>query len=200
MKSAIAHLLPEVSRFGRMAFALSLAVTLHLLFFRFSGYPLLNDERQSRAKPITLQLRLSPPVQSKPLPQSIPEPAPSTKRESPVTPTDNPRSPHQADAPETRLQPHEPAPSSAALFASARELTQQMADDYQTTSKPEQNKVETALNRAFNPQKEPPGVESLTDGTIRVVTDWGLVYCVKATEDWRILRPEDNLPMNMICN
>ncbi len=40
---------------------------------------------------------------------------------------------------------------------------------------------------------------SLADGTARVVTEYGVVYCIRPNEDWRILGPEDNLPVSVIC-
>lgn len=59
--------------------------------------------------------------------------------------------------------------------------------------------VKAALSRAFNKYKEPRSIRQLADGRIRVVTAWGLIYCVQPADDWGIAGPEDNLPMNMLC-
>jgi hypothetical protein len=44
------------------------------------------------------------------------------------------------------------------------------------------------------------GPSSLADGTVRVVTEYGLVYCVRPIDDSRILGPEEIPPINMTCN
>ena len=61
------------------------------------------------------------------------------------------------------------------------------------------NRPESILDRALNPKRETPGVKTRADGTLRVVTEQGLVYCVKPTEAWRFPGPGEELPLNMIC-
>ncbi|MCU7875204.1 MAG: hypothetical protein KZQ84_00115 [Candidatus Thiodiazotropha sp. (ex Lucinoma borealis)] len=52
----------------------------------------------------------------------------------------------------------------------------------------------------MNKPREAPGVTSLADGTIRVVTEYGVTYCIKPIEDWRINGPEDDMGGSMHCN
>jgi hypothetical protein len=60
--------------------------------------------------------------------------------------------------------------------------------------------ITSAFAKALNPQKEPPGVSELSDGTIRVVTGLGLVYCIRPRDDPGIAGPEDAVTLAVTCN
>jgi hypothetical protein len=89
--------------------------------------------------------------------------------------------------------------SASQIMASAKTYAQRMATEDTTQVKQEDSAIRSALKRAFNPHREPPGVTSLADGTIRVITPFGTTYCIKPRDDSRILGPEDDMPVSMTC-
>ncbi len=193
--------LPQTPGYGRASLVLLISVALHLLIFWLAaGYVTLNPEPHKRTKSRPLHLTLTPPSSDASLPEPKDRPVEFRQKKARV-PSNGVTSPaKQPPTPANTEKPHRTAPSAKAILATARSVTRQIAIRDQAELKPEKNSIESALDRAFNPQKEPPGVKRLADGTIRVVTDWGLIYCVRPSEDWRILGPEDNLPLNMTCN
>jgi hypothetical protein len=90
--------------------------------------------------------------------------------------------------------------SASRIIATAKSYVREMATDDTTETKQKASPVASALERAFNPRTEPPGVTTLADGTIRVVTPFGTKYCIKPKDDFRILGPEDDLPVSMTCS
>jgi hypothetical protein len=86
-----------------------------------------------------------------PVTSEIKQPDPSIRKLPPTKPT----------ASSTSLKnPPKTAPSTATILATARQVTQTMAMRDQKETKPRINHIESALNRAFKPQKEPPGVRA----------------------------------------
>jgi hypothetical protein len=59
--------------------------------------------------------------------------------------------------------------------------------------------VSAILDKALNPQREAPGITTQADGTTRVVTKQGNTYCIKPSEDWRILDPHDDIRVSVYC-
>ena len=86
------------------------------------------------------------------------------------------------------------------IMATAKSYARDTATDDTTETRHKASAVASALEGAFNHRTEPPGVTTLADGTIRVVTPFGTKYCIKPKDDFRILGPEDDLPVSMICN
>jgi uncharacterized membrane protein len=191
-------------RSGRTALVLLVSIGLHLLLFWLGSHISFETETSPRSKPRTVRLSLNPPAPA----VHPPEPAPSpeqTQAETPPPATQAQDTPvKQALPADTATATPEPAPSAAAILSSAKAVTKQMAEQMaeqdQTELKPTKSRVQSALEQVFDPPKEPPNIMQMANGTIRVVTDSGRVYCVKPSEDWRILGPEDNLPVNVTCN
>jgi hypothetical protein len=190
--------------YGRFTLVLLLSFALHLLLLWLAGYLSLDTPNHSEpAKPRTLQLTLFPSkdreIAAKPQDKSkISNPADNTevsKQDSGSTITEEHKEAN--DSPSTTTT--QAQTSSARILAKAKEIAREMAllDESETQRK--MTHIESALQKAFNPQKEPAGVKSLVDGTIRVVTEYGVVYCIRPSEDWRILGPEDAMPLVMTC-
>jgi hypothetical protein len=195
---------PETPPSRRLALVLSLSLVLHALLLWRIGNPLRNTETAAvPAASRTLHLIFTPTKQME------------SEIEAPLNPAD-PRSTDLAksmekDSGETKtpeqmetsepptMKPAHDRTTSTAILATARDLARQMAlkDAHQTKSG--HGGVASALERALNPQTEAPGVKALADGTIRVVTENGLIYCIRPDEEWRILGPEDALPVSVIC-
>ena len=81
-----------------------------------------------------------------------------------------------------------------------KEIAKSMAAKEHIETKPNDSTVGAVLDRALNPRQEPPGVRELADGTIRVVTEYGHVYCIRPSSDPGILGPEDVMPKSVLCN
>ncbi|MEJ2694642.1 MAG: hypothetical protein P8166_16855 [Candidatus Thiodiazotropha sp.] len=60
--------------------------------------------------------------------------------------------------------------------------------------------IASTFAKALNPPKEPPGVSEMSDGTIRVVTGSGIVYCIRPRDDPRMPGPEDAITLAVTCN
>ena len=92
-----------------------------------------------------------------------------------------------------------PGVTAAQIRATARKEARARADETGTEVTNAQPTLSTRLQRILNPPREPPGVHKMADGTLRVVTEFGTTYCIRPKEDWRILGPEDDLPVTMTC-
>lgn len=143
---------------------------------------------------------VAPPAPASPLAESPDQPTASAPPEPTTSSNEGTAPTHRDLAADTAQVTHKESPTTSAIIATARAQVRQMASRQMTEAKPEKNRIESAMERAFKPRKEPPGVTMLADGTIRVVTDWGKVYCVRATEEAGIPGPEDDMPLNMTCN
>jgi len=95
-------------------------------------------------------------------------------------------------------EPHEQV-SKAQIMAAAESLAQKLAAEDTSESKPAGSAIASAIAKALNRQPEPPGVSTLTDGRIRVVTRFGTTYCIKPGDHTGISGPEDDLPVSMSC-
>jgi hypothetical protein len=187
-------------RYGRTTLVLLISIGLHLLLFWLGSHISFKGDTSPRSESRTLRLSLNPPAPA----AQPPEPAPSPEQAQTETPSPSKQAqntPVKQTAPaHTATITPEPAPSAAAILSSAKVLTKQMAEQDKTELKPKKSRVQFALEQAFDPPKEPPNIKQMANGMIRVVTDSGRIYCVKPSEDWRILGPEDNLPANVTCN
>lgn len=200
MNSADGYSLQQLPGRGRVALVLLISGLFHLLIFWWLGSITLNEEANQRARQRALRLTLAPPSPATSLAEPTDQSVASAPQKQSVA--SNEETAPVYPQPEADSPPKTPAttPSAAVILATAREQARQMASEDRTETKPDKNHIESALENAFNPRKEPPGVKRLSDGTIRVVTDWGLVYCVRAADDVGILGPEDDMPLNKTCN
>ncbi|MCU7811896.1 MAG: hypothetical protein KZQ77_11780 [Candidatus Thiodiazotropha sp. (ex Notomyrtea botanica)] len=193
--------LPPGGRYG-LAFLFSVCINAAILWL-VAHYLLKTDDYSAPPQPKTIHLQLSPAKerQTEPIVEQRP-PTPSAA-ERPKTSNRN-SEPQPAEEQATVSEPSsstekQPPVNSARILATARDMAHQMAAEDKT--KPQQTAplMPSALESALNPKREPASVEMLADGTIRVVTEFGLVYCIRSQDDSRILGPEDDLPMSMTC-
>ncbi len=204
MHEAIGPSRPETPPGRRLALVLSVSIALHALLLWRIGNPLRDTETTTGpAASRTLHLIFTPTEQSQSDTEAPLHPAHSRsvdRAKSMEQDSREIRTPERMETSEapTKQPPHDRTTSSA-ILATARELARRMAlrDGRQTKSG--HGGVAAVLERALNPRTEAPGVKALADGTIRVVTENGLVYCIRPAEDWRILGPEDNLPVSVTC-
>jgi hypothetical protein len=90
-------------------------------------------------------------------------------------------------------------PSAAQIKATAESIAKAIAAEDTSTLEQKRSIIAKRLEKVFS-QSEVPGVSELADGTIRVVTEFGIVYCIKPQDDSRILGPEDNMPVSVTCH
>ncbi|MEJ2394957.1 MAG: hypothetical protein P8Z77_09280 [Candidatus Thiodiazotropha sp.] len=90
-------------------------------------------------------------------------------------------------------------PSAAQIKATAESIAKAIAAEDVSTLEQKRSIIAKRLEKVFS-QSEVPGVSELADGTIRVVTEFGIVYCIKPQDDSRILGPEDNMPVSVTCH
>jgi hypothetical protein len=91
-------------------------------------------------------------------------------------------------------------PSAAQIKATAERLAKSIATKDTTTLKQTRSAIAKRLEEVFRQQAEAPGVTELADGTIRVVTEFGHVYCIRPRDESRILGPEDVMPVSTTCH
>jgi hypothetical protein len=93
---------------------------------------------------------------------------------------------------------HHPV-SKAQILATAKSVAHELAIKDMSETKPTESAIALAIKRSLKGQREAPGVSTLADGTIRVVTQFGTSYCVKPKDDTGILGPEDDMSVSMTC-
>ncbi|MCU7852924.1 MAG: hypothetical protein KZQ80_12000 [Candidatus Thiodiazotropha sp. (ex Monitilora ramsayi)] len=189
---------------GRYGFAFLFSVCLHAVILWLVARYLLKTEDVVAPPPTkTIHLQLSPAVVKQP--ESTEEQRPQTPSlpHNPQTSDRNTEPPSTEALSTTARQPppaaENPPLNSARILATARDLAHQMAANDKTQPEQPHTPIQSALEKALNPKREPPGVRTLADGTIRVVTEFGLVYCIRPRDDSRILGPEDDLPISVTC-
>jgi hypothetical protein len=92
-----------------------------------------------------------------------------------------------------------PSVSSKQILTTAREAALQAAIRHPENDLRRHQTIESKLAEALNPERESPGVSTLADGTIRVVTEWGFIYCIRPADEYRIPGPEDIPPLSVLC-
>ncbi|MEL0584614.1 MAG: hypothetical protein AAES65_07015 [Candidatus Thiodiazotropha sp. (ex. Lucinoma kazani)] len=85
------------------------------------------------------------------------------------------------------------------IITTATDIAHEIAGDNTSEVVKETSSVSTKLDRALNKLQQTPGVYSLSDGTIRIVTEFGTTYCIQPIDDWRINGPEDDMRVSMYC-
>ena len=204
----------------RLNHALVVSVGLHLLVvWIVASYVTLSPKTSAtplRPKPIRITLgKQQEPVTSPAKPGPAPSLAPE-KAQPPTVQTQNNAQENESVAKSetpvaTRIEERQSATdeakarsiTAAKIISSASEIAQGMAvDDSKDDTgdnKKEQTSVSAILDRALNSPKEAAGVMSLSDGTIRVVTEQGYTYCIKPLDDWRINGPADDMRVSVYC-
>lgn len=89
--------------------------------------------------------------------------------------------------------------STSQIITTATDIAHEIAGDDTSEVVKETSSVSVKLDRALNKSQETPGVYSLSDGTTRVVTEFGTTYCIQPIDDWRIIGPEDDMRVSMYC-
>jgi hypothetical protein len=206
---------------GRYGLALVISFGLHLLILWLAADYLLDSKTFSTSpQPRAIRLSLSPAktMQSDPTTHQDSHSLPrmdgdeiskedtiddrSPERDGASTQTARPNTASdQAVTNKSRLpaEPHEQA-SIARIMASAKSITRKLAAEDTSETKPRDSVIASVIEKALNRQTEPPGVSTLADGTIRVVTQFGTTYCIKPRDDTGILGPEDDMSVSMTCN
>jgi hypothetical protein len=90
-------------------------------------------------------------------------------------------------------------PSAAQIKATAESIAKAIAAEDTSTLEQKRSFIAKRLEQVFR-QSNAPGATELADGTIRVVTEFGTVYCIKPQDNSRILGPEDNMPVSVTCH
>jgi hypothetical protein len=190
----------------RFSLALAISCLLHLLLLWLTGHFRIDLKTSERAHlPRSLHLSLS-----------------STATRS-IAPTDSSKvgekktAPSSSRSPDREPPPEEPSQDSSGIGASkpiAAQPTTVTATRIRETALEEARlrgkdtsredgqplpSPASKLQRRLNPPREPPGMRTMADGTLRVVTEFGTTFCVRPKEDWRILGPEDVMPMTVTC-
>lgn len=200
------------------AFALSFGI--HILILWFSARFLFDaGNMPTPAKPRTIHLTLST-SQNRRSDPAVPRPVQSTTKPDEVEDSKEDTSREMIRKRDERLNPPPGEPvikdpsafgdstpagkiqgrvSASRIMASAKTYAQQMATEDTKEAERKDSAITSAMKRAFNPHREPPGVTTLADGTIRVVTPFGTTYCIRPQDDSRILGPEDDMPVSMTC-
>jgi hypothetical protein len=195
---------PESPPGWRFSLLLLLSIALHALLLGWIANPLRNTETVTGpAKPGPLHLTFlpRPRMQSDTEAHSSPAESSSADLDTGVKKAggESGTAEQSQTSESATLTPTRDRATSRAILTTARELARQMALQAGSERKPARDDAAKALRQALNPQTETPGVKALADGTIRVVTENGLVYCVRPNEDGRILDPADNLPVSVLC-
>ncbi|MCU7796189.1 MAG: hypothetical protein KZQ75_03535 [Candidatus Thiodiazotropha sp. (ex Myrtea spinifera)] len=189
---------------GRYGLALLFSVCLNAaILWLVAHYLLKTDDYTAPPQPKTIHLQLSPAKEGKNEPIVEQRPPTPSVVERPETPNRNPE-PQPADELATVSEPppsaeQRPPVNAARILATARDMAHKIAAEDKTKPQQTAPPMPSALESALNPKREPAGVRMMADGTIRVVTEFGLVYCIRPQDDSRILGPEDDLPISMTC-
>lgn len=197
----------------RFSLALVISCMLHMLILWLTGHYRI-DAKNSRHAPQhkTLHLSLSsatPPVSdaitqssSTAKPNRVETEKTEARRSSAPGKTTLPEKPPGKRAGGNASQPvtdARPAVTAARIRATAKEEAHASAEETSSETGSIKPTLATKLQRILNPTREPPGVRKMADGTLRVVTGFGTIYCIRPREDWRILGPEDNLSVTVTC-
>ena len=181
---------------------LVVSVALHILILRLAAHHLFNSGRADVAtKPKTLHISLSPAKRLQTQTQ--------TDRTNSITSNEDiatqqrtaqERSGKPADTnsegPATRID----GATSKRILATARDLAHSMSRGETEETAERADPIASAFAKALNPPKEPPGVSEWSDGTVRVVTGSGLVYCIRPNDEPGIAGPEDAITLAVTCN
>ncbi|MCU7918379.1 MAG: hypothetical protein KZQ95_08460 [Candidatus Thiodiazotropha sp. (ex Epidulcina cf. delphinae)] len=101
---------------------------------------------------------------------------------------------------ESQTAPNSGRPiSTAKIMATATDVASEIAGEDTSDAKKDSSSISSKLDKALNKPREAPGVSMLSDGTTRVVTEYGATYCIKPKDDLRINRPEDDINVSMFC-
>ena len=192
---------PSRSAYGT---ALAISLGLHLLILGFAARYLFDSgNTPAPAKPRTIHLTLSSA-------QSPESDAGTHQREQSAAgkaEAGTPKDDSAGNTTDTRSATGQASPlkrtpggvTASRIRETAKAYARSMAADDTSQTPHRKSAITSTLERAFNPQAEPPGVSTRADGTIRVVTPFGTTYCIKPRDDSRIQGPEDDLPVSMIC-
>ncbi|MET0108930.1 MAG: hypothetical protein ABW084_08545 [Candidatus Thiodiazotropha sp.] len=212
MDEAETSLQPGFGSLG-LAYAIALSIGLHLLLLWLTaGWLQIEWNRHS---PLTARQPLS--VYITP-PRSIRESTlPPTGSIEPAADLAPEEKPAQKNGPLAEIQAEQeshPASTSmpplsgstgaravttAQIRRSAVATVRDMATDHTKEQATYEDAVSAILERALNKPRKTPGVYTQADGTTRVVTEYGLSYCIKALDDWRIIDPGDDMRVSMYC-
>ncbi|MCU7933258.1 MAG: hypothetical protein KZQ99_00065 [Candidatus Thiodiazotropha sp. (ex Dulcina madagascariensis)] len=170
--------------------------------------------------PKTIQITIAPPITSQTdtvTPSDPPLPADPKKMAQPlqrIQPTqEREKQTHRQASADDETVTHPPgetgrqtAPNSAhrpistaKIMATATDVARKMAGEAASGAAKDSDSTSSKLDKALNKPREAPGVSMLSDGTTRVVTEYGIAYCIKPKDDLRINRPEDDLSVSMFC-
>ena len=89
--------------------------------------------------------------------------------------------------------------SATRIMVAAQEEARKIAKKEFTGVEKPATSIASRLDLALNPPREAPNVKTMADGTTRVVTKFGITYCNKPREDWRILGPEEDISVSVTC-
>ncbi|MCU7906901.1 MAG: hypothetical protein KZQ76_13870 [Candidatus Thiodiazotropha sp. (ex Epidulcina cf. delphinae)] len=89
--------------------------------------------------------------------------------------------------------------STAKIIITAMEVAREIAGEDANDYKKDSDSIASKLDNAWNKPRKAPGVSMLSDGTTRVVTEYGVTYCIKPKSDLRINRPEDDINVSVLC-
>jgi hypothetical protein len=193
---------PHPLRSRRAATALVISIGIHTLIFGILGQQFLLGISKStpiQSKKITLQLLSAKRTETKPEPAEASISSNSIRREKSA----KKRTLTEERKPESNNTAAEPIPSPSVspqqILTTAKEAALQAAIRHPESDLARPATIESRLADALNPKREPPGVSTRSDGTIRVVTDWGLVYCIRPADEYKISGPEDIPPVSALC-
>jgi len=195
----------------RFGLALAISSLLHLLVLWLSSHheiELKTSPRSSLSKTVRLSLESPMASHSKSQPfmqdstkkvgHGQPETAPSQTLGKSPQPRETLRERARSDA-SAAIRHDRKQITTARIRETATEEARTRAIEDITEHRTPTPSISSKLDRALNPPREPPGVRTMADGTLRVVTEFGTTYCIRPKEDWRILGPEDDLPVSMTC-
>jgi hypothetical protein len=187
-------------RSSRVAIAVVASICLHALFFGILGQQLLlgiSETSPTRSKKISLQILSSKRTETKPTePEATVSAKPLDTERREINKKTSDQTSRENNNAVTRQSP---SISSRQILNTAREAALQAAIRHPESTQKKPPTIESKLSKALNPKREPAGVSTLADGTTRVVTDWGHVYCIPPEDENGIPGPEDNMPLSKLC-
>ncbi|MCU7925172.1 MAG: hypothetical protein KZQ97_01875 [Candidatus Thiodiazotropha sp. (ex Dulcina madagascariensis)] len=206
----------------RLKLALVISLGLHaLMIWLVANYSQTGFQPfPATSLPKTIQITIAPPITSQTdsvAPSDSPSPADPKKMAQPpqrTQPTQarEKQTHRQVSADDETVTPppgetgRQTAPdrvrhpiSTTKIMATATDVARKIAGEAASGVAKDSDSTSSKLDNALNKPREAPGVSMLADGTTRVVTEYGVAYCIKPKDDLRINRPEDDLSVSMFC-
>lgn len=197
---------------GGLKLAISVSIGLHLLLLWLSTfYPQSRyDSYPPSAPPRSLHITIAKQPHSQDTEPQQPTPSDSKQEQTPrQADTDDMQQQTQAESNPPNLERVPKRPIRGAIsgnkvttpqiYNSAAAVSRDIAESFADEPGDGEDPLSETFDRILKQPKETPGIYSRADGTTRIVTEYGISYCIKASDDWRIGDPGEDLPVSVSC-